>query len=123
MKSHTIMVVENSHAVRELIAFTLKGEGYNVVKAMDGIDALEKMNDNPPNLIFTDLNMPNMDGIELIREVRANSSHQFVPIIVVTTETRNSEKKLEAKAAGATAWITKPFKREQLLSIVKKILG
>ncbi|MDM8552239.1 response regulator [Desulfobacterales bacterium HSG2] len=123
MESYLIMVVENSIAVRELIAFTLERQGYKVVKAEDGLDALKKLDDNRPNLIFTDLNMPNMNGIELIREVRAKSSFRFIPIIVVTTETRTSEKKQEAKAAGATAWITKPFKKDQILTVVKKILG
>ncbi len=117
----TIIVVENSGVVRELISFTLEEKGYNVVKAADGCDALEKMNHCTADMMFTDLNMPNMNGIELIRHVRANPEFKFLPIIIVTTEF-DARKKQEAKSAGATAWITKPFKSEQLLRVVKKVL-
>ncbi|MCP4111725.1 MAG: response regulator [Desulfobacteraceae bacterium] len=118
---HTIIVVDNSEAVRELISFTLEEEGYNTVKAEDGCDALTKMNDTKADMMFTDLNMPNMDGIELVRQVRARPGYKFLPIIIVTTVSDPSVKQ-QAKTAGATAWITKPFKGEQLLRVVKKVL-
>ncbi|MCP4352686.1 MAG: response regulator [Desulfobacterales bacterium] len=118
---HTIIVVDNSEAVRELISFTLEEEGYNIVKAEDGCDALAKMNDTKADMMFTDLNMPNMDGIELVRQVRAHPEYKFLPIIIVTTVSDPSVKQ-QAKTAGATAWITKPFKGEQLLRVVKKVL-
>lgn len=120
--SYTIMVVENSEAVRELISFSLENQGHKVEKARDGHDALKKLRILSPDMIFTDINMPNMDGIELVRHVRAIPKFRFLPIIIVTTEHETS-KKQEAKAAGATAWITKPFKKEQLLRVVKKVLG
>lgn len=118
----TIMSVDDSTSVRQMVSFTLKSAGYNVVEAKDGLDALGKLKEGPVNMILTDLNMPNMDGIELIREVRADSSHKFIPIIMLTTESQ-ADKKQEGKAAGATGWIVKPFKPEQLLAVVKKVLG
>lgn len=118
------MVVENSTAVRELIKFSLEGAGYKVVMAQDGADALNKIMEYRPDMIFSDLNMPNMNGIDMIRMIRKNpnSRIRFIPVVVVTTESKKSEKKEQAKAAGATAWITKPFKRDQLLSVVRKVL-
>lgn len=118
----TIMSVDDSTSVRQMVSFTLKTAGYNVVEAKDGLDALNKLKAGPVNMILTDLNMPNMDGIELIREVRAGSSHKFIPIVMLTTESQ-AEKKQQGKAAGATGWIVKPFKPEQLLAVVKKVLG
>lgn len=120
--SYTIMVVENSVAVRNLIKFELEESGYKIIEAKDGEDALKKMSPDV-NMVFTDLNMPVMDGLELIKKIRADSRFKFLPVIVVTTESRTSAKKEKAKAAGATAWISKPFKPTQLLSLVKKILG
>ncbi len=121
----TIMTADDSASVRQMINFTLKQAGYDVVEAKDGVDALEKISGNPVNpvnMLITDLNMPRMDGIELIKEVRAMPSYKFIPIIMLTTESQAS-KKMEGKAAGATGWIVKPFKPEQLLAVVKKVLG
>lgn len=120
--SKTIMSVDDSTSVRQMVSFTLKTAGYDVVEAEDGLDALKKLEEKSVNMILTDLNMPNMGGIEMIREVRSGSSHKFVPIIMLTTESQ-AEKKMEGKAAGATGWIVKPFKPEQLLAVVKKVLG
>ena len=120
--SKRIMTVDDSASVRQMVAFTLKGAGYDVVEAVDGKDALSKLNGSPVQMIVTDLNMPNLDGIGLIRQVRANPSHKFVPIIMLTTESQDT-KKMEGKSAGATGWIVKPFKPEQLLNVVKKVLG
>jgi two-component system, chemotaxis family, chemotaxis protein CheY len=120
--SKTIMTVDDSASVRQMVSFTLRDAGYQVVEAVDGKDALSKLGEVPVQMIITDLNMPNMDGIELIRNVRRDSSSKFVPIIMLTTESQ-VEKKQEGKSAGATGWIVKPFKPEQLLAVVKKVLG
>lgn len=117
-----IMTVDDSASVRQMVSFTLREAGYDVLEASDGRDALNKLNGVKVNMIVTDLNMPNMDGIELIRNVRANGDNKFVPIIMLTTESQN-EKKAEGKTAGATGWIVKPFKQEQLLAVIKKVLG
>jgi two-component system, chemotaxis family, chemotaxis protein CheY len=120
--SKVIMTVDDSISVRQMVSFTLKKEGYDVLEAVDGVDALKKFNgDNPIHMMITDLNMPNMDGIELIRNVRANAKYKFMPIIMLTTESQE-ERKLAGKAAGATGWIVKPFKPEQLIGVIKKVL-
>lgn len=122
MMGKMIMTVDDSTSVRQMVSFTLREAGYEVTEAVDGKDALSKLSGVAVNMIITDLNMPNMDGIELIRQVRANPSYKFIPIIMLTTESQ-AEKKQEGKAAGATGWIVKPFKPEQLLAVVKKVLG
>lgn len=119
--SRIIMTVDDSISIRQMVSFTLKSEGYNVIEASDGLEASIKLKQTPVNLIITDLNMPNMDGIELIRNVRAGSVNRFTPIIMLTTESQN-EKKMEGRNAGATGWIVKPFKPEQLITVVKKVL-
>jgi two-component system chemotaxis response regulator CheY len=116
------MTVDDSASVRQVVAFTLKSAGFDVVEAVDGKDALSKLNGNTVHMIITDLNMPNLDGLGLIRNVRAGTTHKFVPVIMVTTESDDA-KKQEGKQAGATGWIVKPFKPEQLLAVVKKVLG
>jgi two-component system, chemotaxis family, chemotaxis protein CheY len=119
----TIMVVDDSASIRQMVSFTIKNCGYDVVEAKDGQDALAKMNNGTTvNMIITDLNMPNLDGIGLIRNVRRLATHKFIPIIMLTTESQES-KKLEGKQAGATGWIIKPFKPDQLVSVIKKVLG
>jgi len=118
----TIMTVDDSASIRQMVSFTLRDAGYDVVEAVDGKDALAKLNGSPVHMLITDLNMPNMDGIELIRSVRANPACKFIPIIMLTTESQESRKQ-EGKAAGATGWIVKPFKPEQLLTVVRKVLG
>ncbi|MGE5497130.1 MAG: response regulator [Syntrophothermus sp.] len=117
-----IMTVDDSASVRQMVSFTLREAGYDVIEASDGQDALNKLNSNTVNMIITDLNMPNLDGIGLIRSVRAGSTHKFVPIIMLTTESQDGRKQ-EGKAAGATGWIVKPFKPEQLIAVIKKVLG
>lgn len=118
--SKTIMTVDDSASVRQMVSFTLKGEGHNVIEATDGKDALAKLA-GQVDMIITDLNMPNMDGIELIRQVRAQPAYKFIPIVMLTTESQ-AQKKQEGKTAGATGWIVKPFKPEQLLAVVSKVL-
>ena len=117
-----IMTVDDSASVRQMVSFTLKQAGYKVLEAADGRDALQKLNGTSVNMVITDLNMPNMNGIELIRELRAKPQFKFVPIIMLTTESQ-AGKKQEGKAAGATGWIVKPFSPEQLLGVAKKVLG
>jgi len=117
-----IMTVDDSASVRQMVCYTLKSAGYQVVEAVDGQDALSKLAASSVHMIITDLNMPNLDGIALIRQVRASASHRFVPVIMLTTESQDA-KKMEGKQAGATGWIIKPFKPEQLLAVVKKVLG
>lgn len=118
----TIITVDDSSSIRQMVSFTLKDAGYDVIEAVDGRDALSKISGNAVHMVITDLNMPNLDGIGLIRELRANPSYKFTPIVMLTTESQDS-KKQEGKAAGATGWIVKPFKPDQLLAVVKKVLG
>lgn len=120
--SKIIMTADDSASVRQMVGFTLKDAGYDVVEAVDGRDALSRLNGSNVNMLITDLNMPNMDGIELITHVRAQQQFKFIPIVMLTTESQDS-KKQEGKAAGATGWIVKPFKPEQLVAVVKKVLG
>ena len=117
-----IMTADDSASVRQMVAFTLKDAGYDVVEAVDGQEALRKLNGAGVNMLITDLNMPNMDGIELIKQVRSQQQFKFMPIVMLTTESQDAKKK-EGKAAGATGWIVKPFKPEQLVAVVKKVLG
>ena len=119
--SRIILTVDDSKSVRQMVSFTLQQAGYEVLEAEDGADALRKLNGGKVNVVITDLNMPNMNGIELTRALRADANHKFVPIVLLTTESQDA-KKLEGKAAGATGWIVKPFKPEQLLAVVKKVL-
>ncbi|RJR48264.1 MAG: response regulator [Desulfobacteraceae bacterium] len=120
--SKTIMTVDDSASVRQMVSFTLKGAGYDVIEAGDGVQAAAKLNGTPIHMVITDLNMPNLDGIGLIRAIRGNPSYRFIPVLMLTTESQPKSKE-EGKAAGATGWIVKPFKPEQLLAVVKKVLG
>ncbi len=116
------MTVDDSASVRQMVSFTLQGAGHVVIEAVDGVDALSKLQGSKVNMVITDLNMPNMDGIELIRKLRADPLYKFIPIIMLSTESQ-AAKKEEGKSAGATGWIVKPFKPKQLLAVVKKVLG
>jgi two-component system, chemotaxis family, chemotaxis protein CheY len=117
-----ILTADDSASVRQMVSFTIKNAGYEVVEAVDGKDALSKLNGSPIHMVVTDLNMPNLDGIGLIKGIRANPAYKFIPVILLTTESQES-KKLEGKQAGATGWIVKPFKPEQLIAVIKKVLG
>lgn len=117
-----VLTADDSASIRQMVSFTLKNAGYEVVEAVDGKDALSKLNGDPINMVITDLNMPNLDGISLVKNIRSNSSYKFIPIVLLTTESQES-KKIEGKQAGATGWIVKPFKPEQLVAVVKKVLG
>jgi two-component system chemotaxis response regulator CheY len=116
-----ILTVDDSASVRQMVRFALIDAGHTVIEACDGIDALTKL-ESRVDLIITDLNMPNLDGIGLIRKVRANPALKGIPILMLTTESQDA-RKLEGKAAGATGWIVKPFSMQQLLAVVKRVLG
>lgn len=115
------MTVDDSASMRQMISFTLTQAGHKVIEACDGRDALTKLAGASPDMLITDLNMPNMDGIELIKQARALPKLKFTPIIMLTTESQD-DKKQAGKAAGATGWIVKPFKAEQLTAVISKLL-
>ena len=117
-----ILAVDDSASMRQMVAFTLKGAGHEVIEAVDGVDALAKAKGAKLDLVVSDVNMPNMDGITLIKELRAIPAFKFIPMLMLTTES-TGEKKAEGKAAGATGWIVKPFNPDQLLATVNKVLG
>lgn len=118
----SILVVDDSETVRQVLQMTLTNAGFDVVEAEDGVDAMQKLSDGQIDMLITDLNMPNMDGLELIKKVREEGHHRFTPIVMLTTES-SEEKKLAGREAGASGWIVKPFKPEQLLKVVKMVLG
>ena len=117
-----ILVVDDEPQITRVLRTTLSSCGYDIRVANDGETALEIMKDWSPDMVITDLAMPNMDGLGLIRGVRAGILNKFIPIIMLTTESQDS-KKGEGKAAGATGWIVKPFKPEQLIAVIRKVLG
>jgi len=117
-----ILAVDDSASMRQMVSFTLQGAGYEVVEASDGQDALNKAKQNQVDLVLSDVNMPVMDGISLIKQLRTLPNYKFVPILMLTTESAG-DKKSEGKAAGATGWIVKPFNPDQLLNTIKKVLG
>jgi two-component system chemotaxis response regulator CheY len=115
------MTVDDSASLRQMVAFTLEDAGFQVVQAVDGRDALAKLEGRDIHLFLADLNMPNMNGIELTRQLRAMPAYKFVPIVLLTTES-HPERKQQAKAAGATGWIVKPFAPDKLLAVVNKVM-
>ena len=120
--SNKIMTVDDSASMRQLIAMTLSQAGYEITEACDGQDALDKLKGQDFAMVITDLNMPRMDGIELIRQVRANPATKFLPMVLLTTES-HEDKKTTGREAGATGWIVKPFNPDQLVATIKKVLG
>jgi len=117
-----ILAVDDSSSIRQMVSFTLRQSGYEVAAAVDGQDALGQLGKDKFDLIITDLNMPNVDGIQLITAVRKLAGCSFMPILMLTTESQ-AEKKAAARKAGATGWIVKPFNSEQLVATVKKLVG
>ncbi|MFI4984040.1 MAG: response regulator [Rickettsiales bacterium] len=115
-----ILTVDDSKTMREMVTFTLKGAGFEVAEAEDGKHAIDVLGQGKVDLIITDINMPNMDGIALIKHLRGNDNFKFTPILVLTTEGDGS-KKQEGKDAGATGWIVKPFNPDKLLQVVNKV--
>ncbi len=117
----TILVVDDSSSVRQVVSIALKGAGYDVIEASDGKDALTKLTGQKVHLMISDVNMPNMDGITFVKEVKKLPSYRFTPIIMLTTESQES-KKMEGQAAGAKAWVVKPFQPAQMLAAVSKLI-
>jgi two-component system chemotaxis response regulator CheY len=117
----TIMVVDDSASMRQVVGIALKGAGYEVLEGRDGLDALSKLTGQKVNLVVCDVNMPNMDGITFVREMKKLPNYRFTPVIMLTTETQEN-KKQEGKEAGAKAWVTKPFRPEVLLNAVQKLV-
>jgi two-component system, chemotaxis family, chemotaxis protein CheY len=117
-----ILTVDDSPSVRQMVKLTLSAAGYDVIEAGDGAEGLNKAKSNTLDMVVTDLNMPVMNGLGLICELRKLPAYRGVPILFLTTES-DAELKKQAKAAGATGWITKPFQQDQLVAIVKKVLG
>ncbi len=116
-----IMVIDDSASLREVVGISLRTAGYDVVEACDGRDALGKLNGSRFHLMICDVNMPLMDGITFVRHVKQLPAHRFVPIIMLTTESRES-RKVEGQLAGAKAWVVKPFRPEQMLNAVSKLI-
>jgi two-component system, chemotaxis family, chemotaxis protein CheY len=117
----TILIVDDSESIREVVIFTLENAGYKVIPAIDGKDALQYLDGQHLDMILTDLHMPNMDGIALIKEVRKIENYKYVPILYLTTESQQSIKN-EARQAGATGWIVKPFMPDKLIAAIAKIV-
>lgn len=117
----TILIVDDSASMRQLVTFALKDAGYDVIAAVDGKDALSKVNGTKIDMVVTDLNMPNMDGIELIKQIRSRATCKFIPVVMLTTESQGS-KKQEGKQAGASGWLVKPFTPEKLIEVIKKFV-
>ena len=117
----TILTVDDSASMRQMVRLTLHGAGYEVIQACDGVEALEMAQTASVDLVLTDVHMPRMDGITLVRELRALVSYKFVPMLILTTES-SQEKKMDGKRAGATGWIVKPFNPPQLLATVARVI-
>ena len=119
--SKTALVVDDSVSMRQMVSFALQSAGFQTIEGANGVEALSVSNNKPIDLVVTDLNMPEMDGITLVKELRAREAFKFTPILLLTTESQDA-KKQEGKAAGATGWMVKPFNPEQRVSVVKKVV-
>lgn len=117
-----VLIVDDSPSMRQMVTFTLAEDGFDIVEADCGTSALDKLSGASANCVITDINMPGMNGIELIKSIRSNDKHKFTPIIVLTTESE-AAKQDEGKNAGATAWLVKPFTPEKLKETVRKVVG
>lgn len=117
----TILVVDDSASVRQVVGIALRGAGYDVIEGVDGADALSKLTGQKVHLIISDVNMPKMDGITFVKEVKKLPAYKFTPIIMLTTESEE-KKKQEGQAAGAKAWVVKPFQPAQMLAAVSKLI-
>ena len=115
-----ILTVDDSKTMRDMVSFTLKGAGFEVLEAEDGVKALSVLDRTSVDLVITDINMPNMDGVTLVKQLRAKPSFRSTPILILTTE-GGDEKKAAGRAAGATGWIVKPFAPDKLVQVVSKV--
>lgn len=118
----TILAVDDSASIRQMVSFTLKSAGYEVVEAVDGQDGLDKAKSRSINLVLTDQNMPRMDGLTLIRNLRGMPQYASTPILMLTTESSDVMKS-QGRAAGATGWLVKPFDPQKLIEVVRKVVG
>lgn len=117
----TILAVDDSASIRQMVVFTLRGAGYEVIEAVDGQDALDKVNHHQVNLVLTDINMPRMDGLKLLELLRKLTQFQSIPILMLTTES-GDDMKAKGRAAGATGWLVKPFNPKSLLDVIGKVI-
>lgn len=120
--SKRILIVGESASVRRVESFVLSSAGYQVIEAMDGDDALARLAGQRVHLILTGLDMPHRDGVDLIRAVREHSAHRLTPVVMITTPSQEPRKQ-DGRAAGATGWIAKPFTPDQLLTVVRRVIG
>ncbi|TAN51096.1 MAG: response regulator [Methylococcaceae bacterium] len=120
--SKIILTVDDSPSIRQMVSFTLKSAGYEIIEAVDGQDGLDKAKSKSVNLILSDQNMPKMDGLTMIKALRGLPQYKTVPILMLTTESSDTMK-AQGKAAGATGWLVKPFDPQKLLEVVKKVIG
>ncbi|MBI4743103.1 MAG: response regulator [Betaproteobacteria bacterium] len=118
----TILAVDDSASIRQMVSFTLKSAGYDVIEAVDGMDGLEKAKVKNADLVLSDQNMPRMDGLTLIRNLRGLAHYKTVPILMLTTESSDAMKS-QGRAAGATGWLVKPFDPQKLIEVVRKVIG
>lgn len=119
--SKTILVVDDAASIRQVVGIALRGAGYSVIEASDGKEGLAKLNGDKIHLIISDVNMPNMDGITFVKELKKLPAYKFTPVIMLTTESQEA-KKQEGQAAGAKAWVVKPFQPQQMLAAVSKLI-
>jgi two-component system chemotaxis response regulator CheY len=117
----TILIVDDSASLRQVVGIALKGAGYDIIEACDGKDALSKLNGTKIHLVISDVNMPNMDGITFLKELKKLPNYKFTPVIMLTTESQEA-KKAEGQAAGAKAWVIKPFQPPTMLAAVAKLI-
>ncbi|ERH47611.1 response regulator [Pseudomonas chengduensis] len=117
----TVLIVDDSASIRQVVSITLKGAGYDVIEGNDGKDALTKLDGRKVHLIISDVNMPNMDGITFLKNVKQLPAYKFTPVIMLTTEAGEAKKE-EGRAAGAKAWVVKPFQPAQMLTAVSKLI-
>lgn len=117
----TILIVDDSISLRQVVKIALKGAGYEVIEACDGVDGLSKLDGREIALVISDVNMPNMDGITFVRELKKRPAYRFAPVMMLTTESQESTKR-EGQAAGAKAWLVKPFQPAQLMMAVSRLI-
>lgn len=120
--ARTILAVDDSASIRQMVSFTLRGAGYEIVEAVDGQDALDKARNHDISLVLTDINMPRMDGLTLVKSLRGLPRYKTAPILMLTTES-SDVMKAQGRAAGATGWLVKPFDPRRLVEVVKKVIG